>query len=38
MKELTIDATIKNIGQLGKDGMKETNQTIINMMIKKIDK
>lgn len=29
------DATIKNIGQLGKDGMKETNQTIINMMINK---
>ena len=28
------DATIKNIGCLGKDGMKETNQTIINMMMK----
>ena len=28
------DATIKNVGCLGKDGMKETNQTIINMMIK----
>ena len=28
------DATIRNIGCLGKDGMKETNQTIINMMIK----
>ena len=26
------DATIKNVGLLGKDGMKETNQTIINMM------
>ena len=32
------DATIKNIGLLGKDGMKETNQTIINMMMKKNDK
>ena len=28
------DATIKNIGCLGKDGMKETNQTIINMMMR----
>ena len=31
------DATIKNVGLLGKDGMKETNQTIINMMIKKTE-
>lgn len=28
------DATIRNIGQLGKEGMKETNQTIIEMMMK----
>ena len=28
------DATIKNIGCLSKDGMKETNQTIINMMMR----
>lgn len=27
------DATIKNVGLLGKDGMKGTNQTIIDMMI-----
>ena len=29
-----VDATIKNVGCLGKDGMKETNQTIIDMMMK----
>lgn len=29
-----VDATIKNIGYLGKDGMRETNQTIIDMMLK----
>ncbi len=28
-----VDATIKNIGCLGKDGMRETNQTIIDMMM-----
>ena len=27
------DATIKNVGRLGKDGMKETNEEIINIMI-----
>lgn len=32
------DATIKNVGLLGKDGMKETNQTIINMMMGIIEK
>lgn len=29
-----VDATIKNVGCLGKEGMKETNQTIIDMMMK----
>ncbi len=29
-----VDATIKNVGCLGKDGMKETNQTIIDMMMR----
>ena len=28
-----VDATIKNVGRLGKDGMKETNEEIINIMI-----
>lgn len=27
------DATIRNVGRLGKDGMKETNEEIINIMI-----
>ena len=27
------DATIKNVGRLGKDGLKETNEEIINIMI-----
>ncbi len=30
-----IDKTIENIGRLGKDGMKETNEEIIKMMIGK---
>ena len=29
-----VDATIRNVGCLGKDGMKETNQTIIDMMMR----
>lgn len=29
-----VEATISNIGRLGKDGMKETNEEIIKMMIK----
>lgn len=29
-----IDRTIENIGILGKEGMKETNKKIIEMMIK----
>lgn len=29
-----IEATIRNIGRLGKEGMKETNNEIIDMMIK----
>ncbi len=29
-----VDATIKNVGCLGKQGMRETNQTIIDMMMK----
>lgn len=29
-----VDATIKNVGCLGKDGMRETNQTIIDMMMR----
>ena len=28
-----VEATISNIGRLGKDGMKETNEEIIKMMI-----
>ena len=28
-----VEATIHNIGRLGKDGMKETNEEIIKMMI-----
>lgn len=28
-----VDATIKNVGCLGKEGMRETNQTIIDMMM-----
>lgn len=28
-----IEATIRNVGRLGKDGMKETNEEIIRMMI-----
>ena len=28
-----VEATIQNIGRLGKDGMKETNEEIIKMMI-----
>lgn len=28
-----IEATIKNVGRLGKDGMKKTNEEIINMML-----
>lgn len=28
-----VDATIQNVGCLGKDGMKETNQIIIDMMM-----
>jgi len=28
-----VDATIKNIGRLGKDGMKETNAEIIDIMV-----
>ena len=28
-----VEATIHNIGRLGKDGMKETNAEIIRMMI-----
>ena len=27
-----VEATLKNIGRLGKEGMKETNQEIIRMM------
>ncbi len=30
-----VDATIKNVGCLGKEGMKETNQTIIQLMMTK---
>ena len=28
-----VEATIKNIGRLGKDGMRETNEEIIKMMV-----
>ena len=28
-----IEATIKGVGQLGKEGMKETNKEIIKLMI-----
>ena len=28
-----IETTIKGIGRLGKDGMKETNEEIIRLMI-----
>ena len=28
-----VDATIQNVGRLGKEGMKETNEEIIKMMI-----
>ena len=28
-----VEATIGNIGRLGKDGMRETNEEIIKMMI-----
>ena len=27
------DATIKNVGRLGKDGMRETNEEIISIMV-----
>lgn len=27
------DATIRNVGRLGKDGMKETNDEIISIMV-----
>lgn len=30
-----VDNTIRNIGRLGKEGMKETNEEIIRMMIGK---
>ena len=30
-----IEATIKNIGRLGREGMRATNDEIIDMMIKK---
>lgn len=29
-----VEATIRNVGRLGKEGMKETNKEIIDMMIK----
>ena len=28
-----IEETLKNVGRLGKEGMKETNEEIIKMMI-----
>jgi len=28
-----VEATIQNIGRLGKEGMRETNEEIIKMMI-----
>jgi L-cysteine desulfidase len=28
-----VDATIRNVGRLGKDGMKETNEEIIDIMV-----
>lgn len=28
-----VDETIKNVGRLGKDGMKQTNEEIINIMV-----
>jgi L-cysteine desulfidase len=28
-----IEATLKNVGRLGRQGMKETNEEIIKMMI-----
>ena len=28
-----VEATIKNVGRLGKEGMKETNEEIIKIMI-----
>ena len=28
-----VESTIKNVGRLGKEGMKETNDEIISMMI-----
>lgn len=28
-----VDAMIQNVGRLGKEGMKETNEEIIKMMI-----
>lgn len=29
-----VEETIRNIGRLGKEGMKETNKEIIKMMVK----
>lgn len=31
-----VDETIRNVGRLGKDGMKETNEEIINIMVNEI--
>ena len=28
-----VEATLKNVGRLGKEGMKETNEEIIKIMI-----
>ena len=28
-----VEATIRNVGRLGKEGMKETNEEIIKIMI-----
>ena len=28
-----IEATIRNVGRLGKEGMKETNEEIIRIMV-----
>ena len=28
-----VEATIKNVGRLGKEGMKETNEEIIRIMV-----
>lgn len=33
MTQKDADATIRNVGRLGKDGMKETNDEIISIMV-----